>query len=507
MVKARLFAFPFLLSAALAACAPDPETSFANAEEAFAAHDYRAARVFLVAGLEQQPGDNEMRLLLARTLVALGDGEGAATTLSGLPTEFAASPGVAVVLGEAEVLRGRFDAALAAVDGLPTAAADRIRALAYIGQEDFEAAAEAFEAGVSRERPDAELLASFARFQLAQGDAVNATQLATEALDADPKSVRAHLVRGDIFAARNDLPAALQSFDRALALRPGNFDGLLGKGKVLARTGRYEQAEALATELTEVAPDDRSVAYLNAQIAAGRGNWENVRKQLQPHEALLNETVGMTALYGEALIELEQPTVALGFLNREMSRSPNSRPLRRLVARAQLASNDAAAALNTIRPLASRPDASPAELRLAARAAKAADSGSAASFAQRLREPSPEWLGGELAKADKALRNRQWSDAEEHYESIIGRTGSSNALVLNNLAFAKEKLGKDKAALDLALKAARMEPDNASILDTAGWLLVRHGERNKGLEMLRRAARLDPDNPTIERHLAEASSS
>ena len=212
----------------------------------------------------------------------------------------------------------------------------------------------------------------------------------------------------------------------------------------------------------------------------------------------------MVAIYGEALVEIGQASVALGVLEPELNRQPNSRPLRNLVARAQLASGNAGDALQTIRPLASRPDAAPAELRLAERAAERAGSASAQEFARRIDQPSPEWVGGELAKADQALRNRRWSDAEARYESTLSRTGGRNAMVLNNLAFAKDQQGKRDAALKLALEAARLEPDNASILDTAGWLLVQNGSRARGLEMLRRAAQLAPDNPTIRRHLDEA---
>lgn len=118
--------------------------------------------------------------------------------------------------------------------------------------------------------------------------------------------------------------------------------------------------------------------------------------------------------------------------------------------------------------------------------------------------PSPEWIGGEMAKADRALRNRQWQDAESLYESILSRTRGQNAMILNNLAYAKQQLGKDEEALDMALRAVKLEPDNASILDTAGWMLVQAGSKARGLEMLKRAAKLDPGNRTIARHLGQA---
>ncbi|QPC99952.1 tetratricopeptide repeat protein [Qipengyuania soli] len=507
MIRNRLLSTTILIAAALSACSPSPETSFANGREAFAANDYRGARVALISGLREKPDDHEMRVLLARTQIALGDGEGATSTLAKLPKEMTDRPDVAAVAGEAEVLRGQYDKGIALVDGLETGAADRVRALAYIGLGEVDKAAEAFAAGAGRAAPDASLLASYARFSLLQGEAAKADALVGRALKLDPRMVEAHLVRADMRLARNELPGALASFDRVLELHPANFDGRVGKAEVLISLGRLKDAEPLAASLSEEAPDEQSVIFLSARLAGKQGDWAKVRSILQPHEDELRVNPVVTALYGRALIELDQPAVALGVLEPSLKRHGGSRALRRLVVRAQLASRDPAGALATIRPLASRPDATPEELKLASLAAKGAGSDGAASFEKRLSTPSPEWIGGELAKADRALRNRQWSDAESLYQSILTRTGGENAMVLNNLAFAKQQLGKDSEALDMALRAVKLEPENASILDTAGWMLVQSGSKARGLEMLRRAAKLDPDNRTIARHLGQAEAS
>lgn len=504
MIRTKIACTGLILAASLAACAPDPDTSFANARQAFAANDYRAARVALVSGLRERPDNHEMRVLLARAQVALGDAQGAAATLAKLPAAMAKRSDVAILAGETAVLRGQFDEANRLVANIDTASADRIRALAAIGLGQPEAAAEAFATGAQRDLQDAGLLASYARFSLVQGDPAMADSLVGRALKLDPRLVEAYLVRADIMLSGNKLPGAMAAFERALDLHASNFDARVGKASVLVQLGRIAEAKAIAAELSNETAADNAVVYLDARIAAREGDWAKVRSLLQPLEAELRDDPAMPLIYGEALVKLDQPALALGILEPELVRQPGSRALRRLVANAQFASNDAATALATIRPLASRPDATPAELKLAADAAKASGNASAKGFEQRAATPSPEWIGGELAKADRALRNRQWADAERGYETILARTDGRNALVLNNLAFAKGRLGKDKEALALALKAAKIEPDNASILDTAGWLLVQTGSKARGIEMLRKAAQLAPDNAAIARHLAEA---
>jgi uncharacterized protein HemY len=69
---------------ALAACADSPAESLAKAKAEFAAHDYATARIHIAAALETDPKNSEMLLLQARTLIALGDGDGAGTTLGKL---------------------------------------------------------------------------------------------------------------------------------------------------------------------------------------------------------------------------------------------------------------------------------------------------------------------------------------------------------------------------------------------------------------------------------------
>lgn len=495
------------MALALSACTPEPAEQFASAEQAFAANDFRTARINLISALEAEPGNHEMRVLLAKAQIALGDGEGAASSLSKLPSELLNTPEMKVIAAEAEVLRGQFESALSVVEGLETAAADRVRALAHIGEGKLDDAAKAFEAGLARDEAYAPLLTTYARFEMVRGNLDEATKLVDRALELDGNSVEAYLVRGGIAMRRNELNDALAAYDKVLELHPGNFDGRLAKGDLLARLGRNSEAAQIAGDLNAEAPKDLKVAFLRARIASGEQEWGRVREILQRHETTLRDNPSMAVIYGEALLEVNQSAQALSWLEPVLRRQPGARKLRLLVARAQLANGNASGSLDAIRPLATRPDATPEELKLAANAAKKSGSAAASEFARRAQSPAPEWLGGEIAKADRALRNKQWRDAEEIYESIVSRTEGSNAMVLNNLSFAKTQLGKNDEALKLALQAVELEPDHPSILDSAGWLLVQSGSKERGLEMLRKAAKLAPDNANIARHLAQASAS
>lgn len=508
MTKVNKFAVAFALAAALSACTPEPAELFDDAQTAFDAADFQAARVSLVSALEAEPNNDAMRVLLARTLIAMGDGEGAALRLSELPKDKQTDPEISLLRAEADLLRGKFAEAMNTVNGREDAAADRVRALAYIGQDKLLEAAKAFEAGGNRDEPDARLFASYARFVLAQDNPQGALKLANRALELDPELPEALLVRGAVFRRSNDLTKALADYDNALGLQKSNFDAHLGKAQVLARMGRSDEAAELVAELKQEDPDSFDVAMIEAQIAANAKDWQRVRTIMQAHEEAIPGKNEAIVMYSEALIALDVPGFALNYLLPELERRPNSRAIRLLTSRAQLGAGEAKNALGTVRVLASRPDATQKELDVAIAAAKASGNKEAAtSFAKRKNQPTPQWVGGELAKADRALRNRQWGEAEASYQAILKRGGGKNAMVLNNLAFAQEKQGKKDVALKNALAAVKLEPDNASILDTAGWLLVQSGEKDRGIAMLTKAARLDPDNPTIAQHLSKARAS
>ncbi|WP_108791348.1 tetratricopeptide repeat protein [Erythrobacter sp. Alg231-14] len=503
----KIVSRPFLsvsLVAALSACAPAPETLFADGKAAFEAHEYRTAWILLEQALDQRPNNTEMQFLLVESLLKLGDGERANLNLREISPEMRDQERFRLFQAEADVLRGRFDEALAGIENMERASAHRLRALAHIGKRDMESAVESFESGMKLEPASPLLLATYARFEFERGNWNIVDELSSEALELEPQLIDALLIRAELLQRRNELPQSLAAFERVIAIHGSNFEARLGKARVLAEMGMGQEALEIAKRLQAELPDSPEVAAIRAGVAAQSADWETVRTTLQPFERNLPQMPDAAILYAEALIELGLPGQAVIYLATQFEQQPSWRKLRVLYATALSESgnpNDADAVLS---PLAARPDAAPDELRLAAEIADRVGASDAARLDRRSEAPTPEWVGGQIAQADRALRNRQWVQAETAYLGIIERLGPSNAMVLNNLAFAQGELGKTEQALESALAAAQLAPTNASILDTAGTLLIANGQSARGIEMLREAEKLAPDNPAIKRHLAEA---
>ncbi len=506
MRKPYRFALPLVGAALLTACGANPQEQFAQAQKAFAAHEYTTARINLTSALREEPNNATMLALLARTQLELADGEGAIVALDQLTRLNKLPQDGAILYGEAQLLKGQFKDALARIDGLATAPAMRIRALAEIGLDDMASAADAFAKGLDAEGDKTRLYADFARFKLTLGDRAGARKLADQAMVSGPKQIDSLLAFGAVTSAQGELAQALDAYDKALKLYPRSRAALIGKAGVLGDLGRIAELEPLLKVAASDTPDDPDVGYLLARAYAEKGDWKAARNTLQKMEGALADRTDAQVLYAQSLLKNGQVELAQAQLNSLVRRLPGHRLGRRLLAEAQLAGGDAAGALATIRPLSDRPEATADEVALAAKAAKVAGDPDAATLAKRSRFPTPETLASELGNADAALKAKNWKAAIDAYDRILAVTDGKNVLVLNNMAYAQSEVGNKKRALEFAQKALALAPGNASVLDTTGWLMVETGgDRAKAVALLRKAAQLAPDNRTIADHLAKAS--
>lgn len=490
------------MALALAACGLSPEERMERAEAAFAENRFTEARLDLASVLQENERDPRALELLARTQIHLGDGEGAASTLARLSDLGNEPADFTLLLAEAQLLRGDFEQVLELVEEEASPEGARLAALAHIGLGDRGAANEAFRAGMELSGDKARFYADYALFTLSAGDPAEAARLAAMARDASPDGLDTLVASARIAQARADMTGALGFYERAAEHWPESRVAILGRIGILGDLGRLSEARPLVANLAQRSPDDPDVIYLRARLAAEDSAWADVREMLQPIEA--HDDPRLQLLYSRALVELDLPEQALPRLTALVRRAPDNAATRRLLARAQLDAGDAANAFITIRPLATSAQGSPEDLAIYAAAAR--DSGRSAEIGRALASAPPaERVATLLSQGDAALRAQNWRLAIDAYQQLRGWTGDSNAMVLNNLAYAHSRAGNTDEALQLAETALRLAPRHPSVMDTAGWLLVTTGrDRSRGLLLLEQAAELAPENTTIARHLAEA---
>ncbi|MFM5950471.1 MAG: tetratricopeptide repeat protein [Novosphingobium sp.] len=493
---------PFLL--ALAACGDSPEASLEKAKSEFAAHDYAAARIHLAAFLAANPGNREAQLLQARTLLALGDGDGAQAALAALIGGGAPQGELAELAAEAALLRGVPDVALTMLGNAPGPEAERLRAMVALAKNDRAGAQGHFETAISA-GGSARVYADYARFQLMAGAVAEAEELAAKAQKAGPDAIDTLLIQGQLAVRRGDLVKALGYYERAGKLYPASLAALTGQAAVLGDLGRGDAMQAAVDRAAAIAPKDPAVIFLQARAAAGRKDWAKVRAIVQPIDAQLATLDPLRLIYGEALLRLDQSEQAIAQLQPIVRAMPGNRSAVMVLGEAMLARGDARGALEVLRPIADHPAARPEELILAGKAAKAAGDPSAARYEARAKLPPVQAAGRDLIDGDAAMRAGNWAGAAEAYDRILKVTDGRNPVVLNNMAYAQLMMGNFPAARDFADRALKEAPDNPSVLDTAGWVRFKSGQDSEeARRLLRRAAQLAPGNPAIRAHLAEA---
>jgi tetratricopeptide (TPR) repeat protein len=489
---------------ALSACADSPAESLAKAKVEFAAHDYATARIHIAAALEADPNNAELLLLQAKTLIAMGDGHGAATTIDRITAGKTPSGALAELAAEAALLRKVPETALQLLGDAKTAEAERLRALAALQKSDVKAAQDHLEKAAAL-GGNARAYADYARLRLMSGDIAGANEMAAKAAKAEPDGIDTLLVEGQLALRRGDLRASLDKYSRAGQLYPNSLAALTGRAAVLGDLGRIKEMNEAIARAEASAPRDPAVLFLKAKSASLRKDWGTVRAIIQPIEAGLGQLDPMRQLYGQALLRLGQAEQAIAQIKPIAGAMPNNRDAQLLLGEAQIASGDPVSALEILGPLARQPGARPDELALAALAAREARDPSATEFETMMHQPAVKAIGRDIADADAAMRAGNWGGAAASYQRVLDLTDGRNVMVLNNMAYAQTMLGNHEAALGYAGKAMKLAPNNPSVLDTAGWAQFKSGKgRDEALRLLRRAAQLAPKNVTIRAHLAEA---
>ena len=115
----------------------------------------------------------------------------------------------------------------------------------------------------------------------------------------------------------------------------------------------------------------------------------------------------------------------------------------------------------------------------------------------------PRNVAAALLASDAALAVGQWRAAEALLQDVRRRSGDRDAVLLNNLGWARLNLGQAAQAVGLGQAAYALAPNNAAVTASYGWFLARSGMRERGAALLEKAVALAPDVPVYATRLAE----
>lgn len=239
----------------LAADADNPRLLAEVIDASLAAGERDEARVLIEHARRRHPADDAFVFRAATLAIAERRLEDAEQSLRQMGAQSLAHPAVRYNLAYIDVLRGRFDAAVEALDALErsgeaSAEVDSLLVHALHHRGDLEGAKAAARRGLGRHPEDAQLLAVASLALWDAGDVEDARRLSIRALQLQPTALAALVTQGSIALTARDVDAARRSFGAALTANAADGRTWSGLGLASLLAQQFDRAaEELDTAL------------------------------------------------------------------------------------------------------------------------------------------------------------------------------------------------------------------------------------------------------------------
>lgn len=310
---------------------------------------------------------------------------------------------------------------------------------------------------------DTLIWSDIARARFGTGDVAGALAAADRAVALDPQNVDALIQSGNLLRDRYGYAAALPWYERALSVQPGNIAAMLERAATLGELGRNRDMLAQTRAVLVADSGNAQAFYLQAVLAARAGDWGLARSILYRIGPQLNGVPGFHLLAGVVDLAQGSEEQALNNLRAVVERQPDNMIARRLLGRTLWSSGDDRGAIDTLRPIADRPDADSYTLTVMGRACEHLGDRAAA--------------GRYLDRAAQPLRPAATSFAAAGH----GPVADMRQLVA---------LGRVGEAIDIAQGIERANPGSPGAMMLVGDTLGAAGRWRDASEAYRRAANL-----------------
>ena len=318
------------------------------------------ARIEFLNAIKADPNDGKVRIAQARTYLLLGDGVAAEAELARARQLNVPLADTHHLMAHALLLQNRAQDALAEAAKAPpahAAYAARMRGRAYMVLADAGRAGAAFEEAIAAGGNDSGVWTDVARFRRGTSDIAGAVAAADKAVQLDPRNVDALSLRGELTRSQYGLAAAMPWFDKALQIDPNHVPTLVERAATLGDLGRMKEMLAETRKILTISPNNPVAYYLQAMLAARANKYDLARSIYQRTGGKLDDKPAGMLLASAIDFETGNAEQAIQRLSKLVGAQPDNVKARRLLAAAQWRLGDAAGTIQTLRPLADRPDA------------------------------------------------------------------------------------------------------------------------------------------------------
>lgn len=486
----------------------DQDLQLRAAQAKIGSGDLESGMADLISLTGSESGGDRAATLLFLTQLRAKDFEGAASALDRLETlkgrsaeteNFRAS--LALASGDVATAEAHLKSSLALQDDYQAARLNLARL--YRTRKDLDGATAEYEKLLQQQPGYLAAVTGLVEMALERQDEKEIVRLVNLAVKENPENERAHLLKVQqlISLGRKDKAlTAARNFVAALPESPAAYDAL-ARGQVAS--GDVTSAIVTYRQLVARVPDNAVAHFRLAQVLITNGDYTDAMFALEKTLALDPSSYEAR----QQRIDMEQKVHgnerALVMARKLFAEAPGESDRELGLGRALIKLGRADEGLELIAATFEE-EGGGKELvalyqayDLANRPLKAIEAMVAWV------EAHPEAGDIQLVVFSRFIGLGYWGEAIRHGE-MLHKANPKNVVILNNLAWVYEKVGRIEEAMALAKQATESAPGVAEIADTYGWILFEHGDAGEAEAVLAEAAGVAPENRIVQFHHAAA---
>ena len=347
-----------LVLCALAACSgQSTDALVASGKEFSDKKDHAAALIQLKAAVQKSPEKPDLRLLLGKALLAVGDAAGAELEFARVLEAKLPPSQVLPFLAKAQVLQGDYKKLVYnhGTTVLPEPAA----------QAEFQTQlAKAWGELSDRTKAEASIVAALAavpeygpamllraRLLAGKGQHAEAAKVVDGILARNASDHEAWQLRGELYRFGGQSGPAEEAFRKALTLEKGFIPAHQSLVAIQLLKSDIPGARLQADKLRAIAPLHPSTAYVDANVAFAAGDMPRARTLVQRLLLVAPDQVGVLMLAGAVESRMGSVTQAAAYFGKVVSFNPELAEARESLAQAEIRLGQSSNALQTLKPL------------------------------------------------------------------------------------------------------------------------------------------------------------
>ncbi len=480
------------------ACSGDSAAEFrAEGQKLLKEGNANGAVVFFKNALEKDPADFESRLSLAKAYIQLGKLPQAEDELQKNLRQRPADPALNVELAAFQLLHGKPAQALeylqkAETGGKVTAETREMAGAAYamLGKNDAAEASlrKSLELDPGRESASISLV----RVYLAKQDPAKALELCDAMVAANPKSVKALILRAELAQRMNDAGRALDLYRKAAEISPKDENIRYMLGSLLLQLGKNSEAEAVIASMRSDYKSSARLFMLEGMYAYQTGKFKEAAGFFQNSIDLSPSLEGYYRL-GLAQNRLGNRESAISQLRKVLDFSPRHAASLRLMATILLEQGRTEdARLEAEKLLQFYPDDAGAHYLMGMALAAAGENAKALAEFKRATELNPEMSEASLRRGSILIAEGRYQEAKEDLAAAVRQNADNLGARIALFQFQLGRRNYDEAE-KLVNEGLEKQSKNAVLLTLRAQLFAVRNKTAEALAPVRQAREVDPD--------------